>query len=158
MRSVGLFLKEHLPEIMVEWSVIAADEPWVALPEGERIDGLPQVLESLITVALFDPLRTEAHEKLVHVAGLHGIQRRDTAQPGDVIFREYYLLRNAIWSVLSRESRDPDVYDAMIHLDAAINTALRASLFGFHLVELEGEETYEQRLRQLALHSQNLQA
>jgi hypothetical protein len=54
-----------VPEILAEWQAIAAEEPWMTLPEQERFDSLPDVLRGLVHAALCQPNERAAY--LAHV-------------------------------------------------------------------------------------------
>ena len=66
LRSICDDLREHLPEILVEWSSLTTEEPWLSLPQEHRLNNLPNVVidvrdvkdpELLVKVRVTWPLR-----------------------------------------------------------------------------------------------------
>jgi hypothetical protein len=137
-----------VPEILAEWQTVAAEEPWMALHEHERLDSLPEVVRGLLDAALRLPNARAVY--LTHVAAAkHGTDRRAQGFAHDLILTEYYLLREAIWRVIRR--RYPtDAGTAVLRIDNALATATRASLLGFHRDQLESAGHWPGALEQLA--------
>jgi hypothetical protein len=137
-----------VPEILAEWQAVAIEEPWMALPEHQRFDSLPDVLCGLLDAAICQPNAPAAYRTHVETAAKHGTDRRTQGFPRDLILTEFYLLREAIWRVIRR--RYPaDAGTAVLRVDNALTIAMRASLLGFHRGQLEAAGQWPAAIDQL---------
>ena len=143
-------LKDHLPEILVEWREITREEPWLSLPEEHRLNSLPDVLSALLDAALCTPEEMAAQERHVIAAAEHGRARREQGFRDALLFTEYYLLREAVWRYLRRLSTDSEkVRQAIFRIDTAVTVATSASLFGYHRDEIERRGEWPEVLQRL---------
>ena len=152
MRLACEHLKDRIADIMLEMTALTADEPWVSLPAEHRVDGLPNATERLFDWALCDP-ENESHRVMaLEVAAVHGRTRREQGLGDDVLLREYYLLREAIWRVV-RALHGGDVTTEKVvvmgRLDRALSTSQRAALLGYYSAELTARGDWPHRLHLL---------
>lgn len=129
-------LSQRVPEIMVEWSALTTEEPWFSLPPDERVDSLPRVVLAMVRASLCSPSDSATLREHVWAAAEHGATRREQAFPQELVFTEYYLLREAIWRYLQKVAPVSEATSAILRLDHAITLATRASIQGYHRREL----------------------
>lgn len=126
-------VKDHVPEILRDREALTRDQPWLALPTDARLDHIPQLVEALVDACVCAETDRATREHAVRTAMEHGVQRRDHGFEDDLLFREYHLLREAIWrGMQKRRRKDHAAFDAIARIDAGITVATRASLEGFH--------------------------
>lgn len=134
-------LRDALPRILADWLELPREEPWLAMPAEHRVDSFPEVTGALLDAALGPRGDAAAAEALTVAAAKHGRHRRDQGFAQELLFAEYYLLREALWrtiqSVPPAHAVDDASLTAMLHLDGAISVATRASITGYHRDELE---------------------
>lgn len=122
---------EQIPDILSDWQTLTGTHPWLQLPERLDLDHLPELVHALIDTCIG---RDGSPKRQVVEAGLlHGRHRSKQQYPDHLLFREYHLLREAIWRGMHR--RHPHVREtvsAISRIDAAITVATRASLQGYH--------------------------
>ena len=153
MKAIAEHILESLDEVIGRWITLQIHEPWVQLPLPDVVDHLPAVITSLVRASLSEPTDLERHRVKVAAAAEHGRQRRRAGFHDDVIFQEYYGIRNALWSVVKPRYADARASEAMLRMDSAISVALRASLLGFHEDRLPEGEGIQERLETLARES-----
>jgi len=157
MQPICDALKAHIPEILQEWRHITDEEPWSSLPEGHRLDNLPQVAIGLFEASICDPADAQLHAEKVEAAVRHGEQRRAHGLPETVLLSEYYLLREAIWRYLKRNFPAADAGEAVLRIDNSIMLATRATLLGYHRQELEAQGRWPSPVETLVRESPLLQ-
>lgn len=150
LAAVHAPLRHGLPEIMAEWTAIAAEEPWLALPTQYRTDSLPEVLGSVIDATFGDGDHDGLAHSLVGAAARHGESRREQAFDSDLLFREYYFLRHAVARYLCRTVDSPRCHDLLLDVDYVLTIAQRGSLYGYHRAELEKSGRWSDILTQAA--------
>ena len=157
MEAICTYLKENVTVVMLEWNALAADEPWIRLPEHHRIGNLPTVVLDIAEAAVCNPPHPSLIRKTVLDAVEHGQQRRNVGLDDDLLFHEYYLLRHVIWHELrSRLGSSEQVASAMIRIDSALHTAQRASLLGYHKQEYRGSKPWDRLLDEIVIESVSL--
>jgi hypothetical protein len=137
-----------VPEILAAWQAVASEEPWMTLPDHQRFDSLPDVLRGLLDAAICQPNERTVYRAHVEAAAKHGTDRRTQGFPHDLILTEFYLLREAVWRVV-RHRYPTDAGTAILRIDNALTTALRASLLGYHRGPLEGQGHWPAAIDQL---------
>ena len=153
MQAIADHILENIDEIVSRWITLQIDEPWVQLPRRDLVDHLPEVITALVGASLSEPRNADRHRAKVRAAAEHGRQRRRAGFDQEVIFQEYYGIRNALWAVVRPRYSETRGAEAMLRMDSAISVALRASLLGYHERGLPlGEPLYE-RLEALAMES-----
>ena len=153
MQAIADHIIENIDEIVGRWITLQIDEPWVQLPMRDLIDHLPAVITALVGASLSEPGSADRHRAKVKAAAEHGRQRRRAGFEQEVIFQEYYGIRNALWAVVRPRYSEARGAEAMLRMDSAISVALRASLLGFHENRLPAGEDVDIRLETLALQS-----
>ena len=134
-RAHAALLDARVADVAAEWDVLAREEPWGALPDRERGEGIAELAHALVDTALRRRGDAHALRAALHAAADHGARRRAQGLSPDLLLREFGLLREALWRVLARAAeaaRVPGELDAIYALDLAIAHATRAALFGAH--------------------------
>ena len=150
MKVIAEHILGSVDEVIGRWITLQIHEPWVQLPLPDVVDHLPAVIIGLVRASLSDPTNLDRHREKVQAAAEHGRQRRRTGFDAEVIFQEYYGIRNALWSIIRPRYPDTRASEAMLRMDTAISVALRASLIGFHEEELKSPSEVAARLETLA--------
>ena len=153
MKVIADHILGSVDEVIGQWIKLQIDEPWVHLPLPDVVDHLPAVITNLVRASLSDPTNLERHRDKVRAAAEHGRQRRRAGFEDEIVFQEYYGIRNALWSIVRPRYSDSRAAEAMLRMDSAISVALRASLVGFHEDRLSGAQEAEERLETLARES-----
>lgn len=143
MRQLCEHIKANVGTIISLWNVAAAEEPWILLPEHDRIDFLPLVLTQLAEAVLCAEPSSESVRALVEAALTHGEHRARLGLPDQVIFVEYDLLRRALWRFLNSDKPATErTARAILRMDAAISLATRASIVGLHRRQIEARDEW----------------
>ncbi len=129
-------LKGHLAEVLVEWHAITGEQPWLSMPAEVRIDHLPELIRELSDAALRIPVDCGARLRALPTAVAHGEDRRRHEFSDNVLFTEYYLLREAVWRYIRQLWPLEEAGPAIMRIDSAITLASRAALYGYHAREL----------------------
>ena len=153
MQTAARYLLAHIDDVLAEWNALWIEEPWICLPERERLDDLPRLITTVVEAALLEPHEIERHRAMVAAAAEHGRQRRSAGLEEDVIFQEAYGLRNAIACIVRRVLADQRMEQAMLRIDSALTVALQASLLGFHEAGLPAGRDWTGQLEALARES-----
>jgi hypothetical protein len=153
MEAIANHIIDSIDEIVGRWITLQIDEPWVRLPMRDLIDHLPAVITALVGASLSEPRNVDKHRTKVAAAAEHGRQRRRAGFDHEVIFQEYYGIRNALWAVVRPRYSEERGAEAMLRMDSAISIALRASLLGYHEHGLPHGDDLGGRLEALAMES-----
>jgi hypothetical protein len=132
MKIIADHILASVDEVIGAWIALQLHEPWVQLPSPDVVDHLPAVITNMVRASLSEPSNLDRHRDKVHAAAEHGRQRRKAGFDDEVIFQEYYGIRNALWTLIRPRYPDTRAAEAMLRMDTAISVALRASLVGFH--------------------------
>lgn len=142
-------LKTRTGEILAEWEGLCSDAPWDALPENHRLDALPGVLAAALEAASKNDAR-DCRTAVVHAAIKHGEDRRAQGFELQVLFTEFYFLREAMWRTLRKIADAPRAYEAVLPIDHALTVATRATVAGFHRQEFEEQGRWAEKVNALA--------
>lgn len=124
--------------IVDRWDVIAESEPWQALPPGLDHDHLPELIESLAGAALCTEFDRDLCRKVVHYSAVHGRHRGEEGLTDTLLYREYHLLRRALWQRLKDDHGETAaVFYATMRMDALISLANSAALYGLNWAALD---------------------
>jgi hypothetical protein len=140
MRALRQHVTANIPRVVALWTLAAAEEPWVLLPEHDRVDFLPTVIERIVEGVLCEAPGPSTLRPIVEAGVEHGEHRATLGVPDSVLFTEYDLLRRAIWRFLQESEfgrASTDAGRGILRIDAAISLATRASLVGYHRPQLE---------------------
>lgn len=69
--------------------------------------------------------------------------------PVDALFREYDLLRSATWGQLSGIAGSPVSYGAIFVIDGPLSVATRATVLGYHRLEMLANGLWTTHLEEL---------
>lgn len=137
-------------QIVDRWQEIARSEPWLALPPDIDFDHLPDLIRGLAGAALCTEFDRSLCEQVVRTAAQHGEHRDREGFPDDLIYREYHLLRRAMWERLRRDHGESAMaYLAAMRLDALSSLATAAALHGLHRHELTEKRPWSRVLQEL---------
>lgn len=156
MLHLCLELKQHADDVIALWESLAVSEPWLLLPQQDRVDHLPDVIRAISDAALCTAGATVPLRELTDLCVVHGLHRAEQGVPDHVIPMEYDLLRRATWIFLRRHSKvaegQTDV-TAILRVDAAISVAMRAAIIGYHRPQLELSGRWPSAIEDLAAES-----
>lgn len=147
--SLCELLMKRAGEIMAEWERLCCDAPWNALPENHRVDALPGVLAAAIDAASRTDERG-CRMAVVDAAIKHGQDRRAQGFELQVLFTEFYFLREAIWRTLREITEADSAYETVLPIDHALTVATRATVAGFHRQEFESQGRWAEKVDALA--------
>lgn len=124
---------ERIPDILSDWQTLTGVHPWLQLPEDLDLDHLPELVHALIDTCAMQGEDGDPKRRVVEAGLLHGKHRSGQSYPDHLLFREYHLLREAIWRGMHRRHpHERETISAISRIDAAITVATRASLQGYH--------------------------
>ena len=129
-------IHEHVPQLLREFADSTEDEPWIHLPADFKTDDLDSVLRHVADLALGDADDTAVTcRKVIDEGARHGELRLRHGFPDALVFQEYYILRNLIWTYIRQHHQDQNgklAFEAIVRVDAAVTLATKASIRGFH--------------------------
>lgn len=132
--------EEITRRILERWEVIAKGESWQALPPGLDHDHLPNLVRSLASAGLCTDYDSELCDRMVRDSAEHGKYRAEQGFSDSLLYREYHLLRRALWQQLTEDhGESATVYYATMRVDALISLANSAALYGLNWRSLEEE-------------------
>ena len=149
LREIGESIKSHLPEIVEDWQTTTKQEPWLSLPSEYRMDNLAEVIRSMVDAALGEGDRREARIRKLREAAKHGEHRMQMGFAEQVLFLEYYLIRQSLWRFVEQH-HSGSAAQVIMRLDAAITLATVASLRGYHKATFESRGEWPDAVEQLA--------
>lgn len=136
--------------VIDRWDVIAEGEPWQALPADLDHDHLPELIRSLASAGLCTEFDRELCRSMVHDSAEHGKYRAQEGMSDSLLYREYHLLRRALWEHMKGEHGETaTVYYATMRLDALISLANSAALHGLNWETLNRDGRWPQVLDEL---------
>lgn len=142
--------EEVAADIVARWDEIAEGEPWHALPDDLDHDHLPQLIRSLAGAALCTEFDRELCRKMVRDSAEHGWHRGQAGLDDALLYREYHLLRRALWQRMKEEHGETStVYYATMRIDALVSLANSAALYGLNRTALEEEGRWPEVLDEL---------
>lgn len=113
-------------------------DPWTTLPESQRLDHLPALVDTLLPIAFERTDDGARRDELLELARRHGMDRRYQGFEEELILREYYLLRSEACNGLRTFHSERALESVIPQLDAAISEATLASLRGLHGKDASG--------------------
>lgn len=135
-------VQEHIPEILGRFqAVVDEEEPWMLQPAARRTNHFGELIVHVSEVALRPGCEEERVLQMLRTAARHGEERLANGFPEALVFREHYLLREALWNHI-RENHgagDPYAFEAVIRIDTALSVSTKASLRGFHRPTYEAQ-------------------
>lgn len=136
---------KNAPDVREETALIAeriklamVREPWGSLPEDQRIDHLPKLVEALLQTAFDEREDEKRTARVLELGRIHGLDRRYQGFDEEVVLAEYYLLRSEACDGLRTLHADDALESVIPKLDAAISSATMASLRGLHGRDVDG--------------------
>lgn len=137
-------------QVLDHWGTIAEAEPWHALPEDLDHDHLPHLLRSLAGAGLCTEFDRDMCREVVQHSATHGRHRAAEGFDDGLLYREYHLLRRALWKQVKLDhGESATVYYATMRLDALIGLASSAALHGMNWAALDEEGRWPQVLEEL---------
>lgn len=137
-------------EITLQWKLKATAEPWFTFPESIDFDHLAELIASLADVALDRSMDPEVRRRKIWAAARHGQERRESGFHEELIFREYDLLRRALWQYIrDHHGTSQPSTNVILAIDSGISLAAAASLRGFHRDAFEAAGRWPQALEDL---------
>lgn len=125
-------------DIIDRWDVIAESEPWQVLPPDLDHDHLPQLVRSLAHAGLCTDFDRDACRSMAHDSAEHGKYRAQEGMEDALLYREYHLLRRALWHHMKEtHGETATTYYATMRIDALISMANSAALYGLNWEALE---------------------
>jgi hypothetical protein len=136
--------------IVRRWRTIGSNEPWHALPDDLDFDHLPDLIRALAGAALCTDFDRGMCRKVVSVSADHGRHRGSEGLDEALLYREYHLLRRALWLQMKENHGETStVYYATMRVDALISLANAASLHGLNQDSLEDQGRWPRALDHL---------
>jgi hypothetical protein len=132
-------VQRYLSRAIAEWAQLGVGPPWSRLPEAERIDFLPPMLEATLRGTICEPPDMAARAEAVRAAAVHGADRRRQGFSEEELVHEHYLVRLALWSAVRNGESFRLRARAMARADVLLSALLMATLRGFHRDELEAK-------------------
>lgn len=87
---------------------------------------------------------------LLATAATHGEHRARQGFEESLIYREYHLLRRALWTRMTQESgQQADAYYASMRMDTVSTLATAGAIHGMHREELEAQGRWPQILEEI---------
>lgn len=127
-------------QVVGRWSTIGANEPWLSLPEDLDQDHLPDLIRRMVVASLCTDFERERCRDLIASAASHGEHRARQGFEENLIYREYHLLRRALWNRLKDGyGEGAGAYYASMRLDTISTIATAGALHGMHREELEAQ-------------------
>ena len=165
MKALCDVMKVGTAEVIELWEQASHQQPWLLLPEHDRVDHIPEVLQYVADAVLCEQPTRAGLLKLAEVAAKHGEDRVTQGMPDILVLNEYHLLRDAIWAFFRRLAhtrlelgeqaagagapRPGTAAEAILRVDTALTVATRASLLGYHRAHLERNGRWEGAMERL---------
>jgi hypothetical protein len=132
-------VQRYLSRAVAEWAQLGVGPPWSRLPEAERLDFVPRLMEATLRGTISEPPDLGARADAVRAAAAHGADRRRQGFTEDELVHEHYLLRLALWSAARNGASFRLRARAMARADVLLSALMLATLRGFRREELEAE-------------------
>jgi hypothetical protein len=125
--------EEISADILARWERIGRTETWHRLPEDLDHDHMPQLIRAMAAAALGTEFDRSLCERVVDLAAQHGYHRSREGLDEALIYREYHLLRRALWERLkTQHGENATVYYAAMRLDTLISLTTAAAVHGWN--------------------------
>ncbi|MEX2581807.1 MAG: PAS domain-containing protein [Gemmatimonadota bacterium] len=149
LHDVQTRLAQHAPDIIDGFNRSTEQEPWIHLPEQERLNFLRNLIEPLTEVALSTSGDSKVYRRALHVAARHGERRHAQGLPEQILFDDLYLFRRAVCSQI--ECDDGALYaEAVNRIDAVLSLATFASLRGYYRDDFEARHQWPDTIDEIA--------
>lgn len=145
----------HLPGILHELTTLARREPWLAIPEDRRVSTLGPLALALVSASICEPADEDRQAAevgaCITAAVSHGAARRALGGSDEILFKDFFALREAVWAFLRRlpGADRTQAAHAILRTDVIAAFATRAALYGFHRAEIEDAGRWPGVLEQL---------
>ena len=148
--KIGREAADITDQILHRWTEISANEPWLALPEDLDFDHLPELIQRMAGAALCTDFEREPCRALLATAATHGEHRARQGFEETLIYREYHLLRRALWTRMTEEGGEhADAYYASMRMDTISTLATAGAIHGMHREELEAQGRWPDILEEI---------
>lgn len=131
MRQPTEDIRAYLERTLAEWKLLGAGPPWSRLPEPERTDFLPPLLEATLRGTITEPPDGQARSDAIKAAAVHGAARRRQGFTEEEVLHEHYLIRLALWSAARGGESFRLRARAMARADVLLSVLMLATLRGF---------------------------
>lgn len=139
----------HVGDIAAAFNVATSKDPWLHLPEPERINFLRNLIQPMAELALSDHPDPILCRRALHMAARHGERRHEQGMSDTVLFDDVYYFRQAICSQLDYR-REPELYgEAIRRLDSLLTLICLASLRGYYRDDFEAKGAWPDTLDEL---------
>ena len=137
-------------DILDRWDRIARNESWHRLPQDLDHDHMPELIRALAGAALGTEFDRSLCKRVVELAARHGYHRAREGLDEALIYREYHLLRRALWERLKAEhGENATVYYAAMRIDTLISLSTSASVHGWNRDALSAAGRWPDALEEL---------
>jgi len=127
-------LRDDTDVVMKRWRHAVATEPGLMGARDLDVDSLPELVGTALDVLEERPDQESSRRNLLKWALEHGRHRICEGVPDDMLFKEYHVLRYALWNTIRERHGTNRVTSSVItQLDAVPSVASRASLRGYYL-------------------------
>ena len=136
--SVKASADEITSSVLDRWRQIGDAEPWHRLPADLDFDHLPKMIRDLAGAALCTEFDRGMCARLVRTAAEHGEHRAEQGLEEELLYREYHLLRRALWDQMKGDyGQNATVFYATMRVDTLTSLANAAALHGLNRPILE---------------------
>jgi hypothetical protein len=147
--DIYALIRSDTDAVMKRWRHAVATEPGLMGARDLDVDSLPELIGTAVDVLDERPDPDTARRNLLHWALEHGRHRICEGVPDDMLFKEYHVLRYALWDTIrERHGANRNSTAVITKLDAVLSVAARASLRGYYHEHFEkgGVDTAENLL------------
>ena len=124
--------------IIRRWSEIGSAEDWLRLPDDLDHDHLPDLIRRMAEAALCTDFERDRCRAVLECSAAHGAYRASQGFDESLLYREYHLLRRALWHRIEASwGSGAGTYYASMRLDTTATLATSGALNGIHRDELE---------------------
>lgn len=137
-------------QVVHRWGEITASEPWLSLPDDLDFDHMPDLIRRMALASLCTEFQRDRCRDLIASAAVHGEHRARQGFEETLIYREYHLLRRALWSRMKQEEgENARIYIASMRMDTISTLATAGALHGMHRQELEAQGRWPDILEEI---------
>ncbi|MEX0891081.1 MAG: hypothetical protein WEB88_02845 [Gemmatimonadota bacterium] len=149
VREVYDSVRNDTDAVMKRWRHSVATEPGLMGARELDVDALPELISTALDVLEERPDQETSRRNLLKWTLEHGHYRIRESVPDDMLFKEYHVLRYALWDTIrERHGTNRLTSTVITQLDAVLSVASRASLRGYYHEHFEtgGEDMAENLL------------
>ena len=130
-------LHANIDEVIREWRLLVAQEPWAPDEPARLMNALPEMLPKIFRLGQAGADRVD-RDLSEFIARHHGFHRREDRLPLTAVAEEWNHLKRACWKVLRERTGDEELAaEAVRRLDTLIDDAIGFSLRGYYAPELD---------------------